>query len=370
MTEPYKPVPEASPEPAPTAPVEPSAAATTPAQPSPSMPSTSVLVLGFVIMVLLGALLALNLRQKNQAPIEGETSEVIATRLKKDADKLIAMTERVQGQLTEKDALISAKTAALLEAEQGSQALVSKITSLKTDLDKALANTTAGEVLKRQLAEAQSQADTFSNELTKARNQLAEFRNRPTTAELAEAKRQLAEANNARAFFETRVKELEARLAELSKGRLFAASENELLPTAVELYRRLQKLENHTDSDLLTAYSGIATELGATKVSTVTFPTGSSTPTPADDDIIRSLARKQPDEGLILVVGYASETGNVDENRVLSSDRATAVAKSLDALKSPGQKVQAVYLGQTDRFGSKFPERNQICEVWHIRPKN
>jgi hypothetical protein len=31
--------------------------------------------------------------------------------------------------------------------------------------------------------------------------------------------------------------------------------------------------------------------------------------------------------------------------------------------------VQAVYLGQTDRFSSRVPERNQICEVWRIRRK-
>jgi flagellar motor protein MotB len=59
----------------------------------------------------------------------------------------------------------------------------------------------------------------------------------------------------------------------------------------------------------------------------------------------------------------------VDANRALSSDRATAVARILDAAKKPGQRVQAAYLGQTDRFGSSSPERNQICEVWQIVPK-
>jgi flagellar motor protein MotB len=59
----------------------------------------------------------------------------------------------------------------------------------------------------------------------------------------------------------------------------------------------------------------------------------------------------------------------VDGNRTLSSDRATGVAELLTTVKTPGQKVQAVYLGQTDRFGSRIPERNQCCEVWHIRAK-
>jgi flagellar motor protein MotB len=72
---------------------------------------------------------------------------------------------------------------------------------------------------------------------------------------------------------------------------------------------------------------------------------------------------------VILGVGYASETGNVDSNRTLSSDRATAVARLLDQTKKPGQRVQAVDLGQTDRFGSRFPERNPISAVWQIVPK-
>jgi hypothetical protein len=38
-------------------------------------------------------------------------------------------------------------------------------------------------------------------------------------------------------------------------------------------------------------------------------------------------------------------------------------------VKRPAQKVQAVYLGQTDRFSSRIPERNQIVEIWCIRKK-
>jgi len=71
----------------------------------------------------------------------------------------------------------------------------------------------------------------------------------------------------------------------------------------------------------------------------------------------------------VLIIGYASETGNVDANRTLSSDRATAGAELFSSVKRPAQKVQAVYLGQTDRFSSRIPERNQIVEIWRIRKK-
>jgi hypothetical protein len=37
--------------------------------------------------------------------------------------------------------------------------------------------------------------------------------------------------------------------------------------------------------------------------------------------------------------------------------------------KPSNQVVQAVFLGQTKRFSSRIPERNQVCEVWQINPQ-
>ena len=48
---------------------------------------------------------------------------------------------------------------------------------------------------------------------------------------------------------------------------------------------------------------------------------------------------------------------------------ATAAAQLISNVKRPGQLTQAVYLGQTDRFSSRIPERNQLVEIWHIRKK-
>jgi outer membrane protein OmpA-like peptidoglycan-associated protein len=141
------------------------------------------------------------------------------------------------------------------------------------------------------------------------------------------------------------------------------------MPAAVELFRSLRELENRPDSDLTTAYSSLGVKLGANVLHTLAFPTGTSALTPDDEEIIARLGAEIPDGDLMLVIGYASETGNVDGNRTLSSDRATAVAKKFSSIKRPGQLVQAVYLGQTDRFSSRIPERNQLCEIWHIRKK-
>jgi outer membrane protein OmpA-like peptidoglycan-associated protein len=100
---------------------------------------------------------------------------------------------------------------------------------------------------------------------------------------------------------------------------------------------------------------------------TLNFATGSSELNAEDQDLIRKLVEEVPDGDLVLAIGYASETGNVDANRVLSSERATAAAQLFSDIKRPDQQVQAVYLGQTDRFSSRIPERNQIVELWRIR---
>jgi flagellar motor protein MotB len=99
------------------------------------------------------------------------------------------------------------------------------------------------------------------------------------------------------------------------------------------------------------------------------FPAGSSELDPADVERVHHFSEEAADNAMIIVIGYASETGNVDDNRSLSSDRATAVARILDSIKKPNQRVQAAYLGQTDRFGPS-PELNQVCEVWQIIPKS
>ena len=196
------------------------------------------------------------------------------------------------------------------------------------------------------------------------REQLAAKGEGASKEALDDLQRQLDETRRAKDFFEARVAELES---ELSKARLFANNENELLPAAVKLVRSLRELENKPDSEIATAYSSLGASLGSNVLHTLSFATGSSELKPADQDLIRKLVEEVPDGDLVLAIGYASETGNVDDNRTLSSARATAAAELFSGIKRPDQQVQAVYLGQTDRFSSRIPERNQIVEIWRIR---
>ena len=311
------------------------------------------------------------------SPLNGAGSEPIvevSERLKKDADKIVALAESFEKMIAERDAQVSRKTEELLDAEQLRQSLSAEIARLQADYQRALVGGSEAASLKRQLTEAQSQRDALSRQLSAMEQKLAEMerrlaetRNSVNEDDFADLQRRFNESDRARAFFEARVKELEAQL---NKASLFAESEDELVPAAVELFRRLRKLEGLPDSDLTTEYSKLGVDLGANVLHTMHFATGSSELSPEDEaQLFQIVTNDVPDGDLTLIVGYASKTGNAEANQTLSSDRATAAAKFYDGKKRPGQRVQAVYLGQTDRFSSRIPERNQICEVWRIRKK-
>jgi outer membrane protein OmpA-like peptidoglycan-associated protein len=237
---------------------------------------------------------------------------------------------------------------------------------LQNDLQQALLKASEAEVLRGELGSLKSQRDALVAEITNLR---AELSNKPTgvpTEEYNQAMRRLEEAQRGRDFFQARVAELESQI---SQAALFAKNDNELLPAAVELFRRLRRLEGKGEAEISSTYSGLGVELGANVLHSFNFATGSSELGAENESILRRFAGEIPDGDLLFIVGYASETGNVDANRTLSSDRATNAAEFYTTIKRPGQIVQGVYLGQTDRFSSTTPERNQIVELWHIRKK-
>ena len=301
-------------------------------------------------------------------PLEGtgEPVEDIAARMKKDADTMVALAGSFQSMLAEKDAEISAKSAELIRSEQLRQSLAAEGARLQAELQRALVSGSEVDMLRREMGSLKSQRDALAGELATVREQLAAKGEGVPKDQLDDLQRQLEETRRAKEFFEARVADLES---ELSKARLFANNENELLPAAVELIRSLRKLENKPDSEIATAYSSLGASLGANVLHTLSFATGSSELAAADQNLIRNLVEEAADGDLVLAIGYASETGNVDGNRELSSARATAAAELFSSIKRPGQLVQAVYLGQTDRFSSRIPERNQIVEIWRIRKK-
>lgn len=294
----------------------------------------------------------------------GEQIEDIAERMKKDADSMVLLAGRYKQLLDEAKADLVRKSADLLRVEQYRQMVSNDLDRTKNDLQQAKASGYQADSLRREVETLKSQLDVQATEMAALKQQLAAAGEQASKADLDSLQRRFEETLRAKEYFESRAKELEA---ELGKARLFARSESELLPAAVKLFGTLRRLENQNETDIKNAYAQIGVDLGASVVKSLTFPTGSAKMPAADEEPVRQLLANVPDGDLLLVIGYASETGNVDGNRTLSSARATAVAEALTSVKRPGQLVQAVYLGQTDRFSSRTPESNQLVEVWQIR---
>jgi outer membrane protein OmpA-like peptidoglycan-associated protein len=373
---------------------KPHAEPTEPAKSSVNLP-TSVLALGFIAIALVGVLIATAIKSRpaetaaadttaedpaireakaklqmlqsslNQdraklglSPLYGDTTqsaEIVAARITEDAATLVAMSKGVKDLIATKDAELAQRTQEWTDAVKLQGVLRDQLAKSEERLSRALIEGSDASTLRSQLEAANKRIITLGDEVRRLAEGPGDLQAR------------LQEVTAERDSLLARVAELESQLNQAS---LFAGTEAELFKEAVQLVRSLRELENKPDSEIATAYSQFGAKLGANVLDKIDFPTGSSDLPPEDIERINTFAADAPDNALILVVGYASETGNVDNNRTLSSDRATAVARLLDETKKPGQRVQAVYLGQTDRFGSRFPERNQISEVWQIVPKS
>lgn len=355
---------------------------------------TSVLALGFIAIALVGVLIATAIKSRpaetpatastsedpaireakaklqmlqsslNQdraklglSPLYGDTTqsaEAVAARITEDAATLVAMAKGVKDLIATKDAELAQRTQEWTDAVKLQGVLRDQLAKSEERLSRALLEGSDASTLRSQLEAANKRIIALGDEVRRLAEGPGDLQAR------------LQEVTAERDSLLARVAELESQL---SRASLFAGTEAELFKEAVQLFRSLRELENKPDSEIATAYSQFGAKLGANVLDKIDFPTGSSDVPPEDIAKINTFAADAPDNALILVVGYASETGNVDSNRTLSSNRATAVARLLDETKKPGQRVQAVYLGQTDRFGSRFPERNQISEVWQIVPK-
>lgn len=162
--------------------------------------------------------------------------------------------------------------------------------------------------------------------------------------------------------------ELQKLRAELDRSRLYVEDAANLSPIAAALFTELQGLEGSTPESLRLAYERIEKDINARRIDLLAFQTGSAAvDTGRVSRITRDIAASN-EKSFFLVVGYASESGDSADNRTLSARRATAVASIVDSLKRPGNTVQAVYLGETDRFSPDSLPRNQVCEIWEIKP--
>jgi outer membrane protein OmpA-like peptidoglycan-associated protein len=353
-------------------------------------PSPTVIAIAFIIIVLLGVIIFQNIIPLKTAvapdsparktlkadletvraelnrervalgldPIGGgssiESADEVAKRLQADAETLASLASSFQELLARKDAQIDELRTESIVALKDQQRLRELLASANQDLRQAMIDA--------------SLASTLRADLDRANAELESLRAVPDSL-----RAQLLESQRREAQLEAEVLQLKDRITllegQLNQAKLFASGENELLKEAIALFRALRKLQRASPQEMSAAYSQFDAELGANVLQTCKFATGSSEVSPELQANLLNLPSEAPSNALLLVVGYASETGNVDSNRILSEDRATAVARELDTLKRAGQQVQAVYIGQTKRFSREDPLENQRVEVWQVVPK-
>ena len=290
-----------------------------------------------------------------------ESTQAIADRLEKDARTLADLSSGYDSIIREKNMEIQELKASSLATMKGDQRLRDMLIRTQNERDAALDQASSVPQLRSDLEFAQEQ-------LKMLRQQLDASKQEPTSL-----KQQLAESELERARLANELETLRAQLsrleAKIREATLFAEDEDELLKEAVALFQALRKLQGATPAEMQAAYNKFDRTLGSTVMHTCKFPTGSAEVTDELSSELTLIPSAAEPNSMIFVVGYASETGEVDSNSELSENRATNVARVLDTIKQPDQKVQAVYLGQTKRFSAENPLENQKVEVWQIIPR-
>lgn len=175
---------------------------------------------------------------------------------------------------------------------------------------------------------------------------------------------QLAEFKRENEDLKNRLRKAERQLA---RTRLYVEDADQLDAAVAALFSELRGLEDVKSLD--SAYADLSDSQSAKLIDTLAFPTGSADlDTTGYGQVARDVSTAN-DNANFLVVGYASQSGDLAANRELSAKRATGVASVIDSVLKPGQSVQAVFLGETDRFSSDAEGPNQICEIWEVVPR-
>ena len=221
---------------------------------------------------------------------------------------------------------------------------------------------------------SKAQSDSLRDELALAKNELDRLQSELN--QLSAKQGTMVDAN-AYALLKSEVDQLrqdnallraenQRLITELAGAKLFV-DKDDLSPRAVALYRELKRIEGEDHRARRQTYTLIDTQLKAGVGEAITFRTGKADIALEHEAHIKELASLAPANTFFLVVGYASPSGDSKTNEELSSQRATRVASMVNYLKKEGQAVQAVYLGEGNRFGPDDAP-NQVCEIWQIRP--
>lgn len=335
----------------------------------------------------------LELKAKGIAlPVDSGSIDALSQRISKDANELRKNIGDFQSLLTTKEDALSKAKMNLQAALTTNQQLSAESAQLRESITALQSQKSATNQLAQQLASLKAQLENKTK-------QIAELSTRPTldtvnqfreslnqtrltneslTKKIAALETQLSKAadsselSSLQAQLQKLRPENEALKLELQRLRadndfdtLFAKSAADLNPEAMQLHAALAKLEGLTPELLTQAYAEISTQYGAHMVRKVRFSTGSSAINWQDVVTITDSVESANSDSFFLVVGYASKTGNVESNKVLSAKRSVTIASTVKQLKG-SDNTRAVFLGQTERFSPEATE-NQICEIWELR---
>ena len=354
-------------------------------------------ILVVVVSVLLTALLVLLLGKKNESgattAVEGasgdvatETDQQIAARLMEDSR---ALGQRLQLKDTALKEALSSKEG----AEQARNGITDQMLALKAQVSnlsqEASANTGAVAQVKLLQAEVENgkklnhsyllelqKLRLLKAENTRLMNEVALLRSDAEQAlkNLAAAKQNVTDGFGDKAQltaykeeYNSAKKEVARLKNELNRFRLFVEKASDLSPNAAAFVEALKVIKASGGDALEAAYGGLETQANAKKLNVVRFNEGVSTVGKVQEGLLAKSIASSGEKSFILVVGYASNTGNKATNFALSSKRATAVATIVQKLKAEGQTVKALFLGQTDRFSKSEASQNQLCEIWELK---
>lgn len=163
-----------------------------------------------------------------------------------------------------------------------------------------------------------------------------------------------------------RIKELNLQIRKGKSKKVFADSKEDLGPKAQQLITTLEGLEGQNADQVATAYEGLKGSLNSHLKTRILFGSGKNGVSPEENAQLQSIMKEAGEDSYFLAVGYADTSGSSEGNKALSKKRALSVAGSVKAVAKENQSIQAIYLGSTDRFGSKA--QNRVVEVWEIKP--
>ncbi|MDP0492457.1 MAG: OmpA family protein [Verrucomicrobiota bacterium JB023] len=295
----------------------------------------------------------------------GVNPEALANEISSEANQLAGLVSQISSVIAQKDQ-------ALQTAEGTRQALSKRIQDLERQLADLSASATESLSLRQKLESTERLLTASNQTIQDLRARLNEAPDAAQMERLRAENERLRQELASLSTLETELSRLReenrALRAKLDRSLLFVESADALPEVAQRLYRELNTLEGLDPESLASQYARIGSQLNARVLRKINFATGSASLTNDKIAMIENDIETAPPNAFLLVVGYASTTGNTDSNRKLSSDRATTVASQINMRKKAGQNVRAVFLSETTRFSTTEPPRNQICEVWEILP--